>query len=148
MIGRLILTQGGLAQELLAAAATITGPNQAGQMAGYEALSLDWHEPVEQAKEKVRAALERLDQGEGVLILTDMYGGTPCNVALSFLATGKVEVLTGVNLPMVVRLTCPGLDGLDVTELGKWLQAKAQRSVCLASDVAQQKECGAKAEPS
>jgi mannose PTS system EIIA component len=117
-------------------------------MSGYEALSLDWHEPVEQAKDKVRAALARLDQGDGVLILTDMYGGTPCNVALSFLQTGKVEVLTGVNLPMVVRLTCPGLDGLDVTELGKWLQAKAQRSVCLASDVAQQKVCGSKVGPS
>jgi mannose PTS system EIIA component len=147
MIGRLILTQGGLAQELLAAAQTISGQNGA-TMTGYEALSLDWHEPVEQAKDKVRAALDRLDQGEGVLILTDMYGGTPCNVALSFLEIGKVEVLTGVNLPMVVRLTCPGLDGLDVTELGKWLQAKAQRSVCLASDVAQQKECGTKVGPS
>jgi len=147
MIGRLILTQGGLAQELLAAAQTISGQNGE-TMAGYEALSLDWHEPVEQAKDKVRAALGRLDQGEGVLILTDMYGGTPCNVALSFLQIGKVEVLTGVNLPMVVRLTCPGLEGLDVTELGKWLQAKAQRSVCLASDVAHQKECGTKVGPS
>ena len=56
-------------------------------------------------------------------------------------ATTPEEVLTGVNLPMVVRLTCPGLEGLGVAELGKWLQAKGQRSVCLASDVAQQR-CG------
>lgn len=140
MIGRLILTQGGLARELLSAAQTISG-----EMAGFEALSLDWHEPVEEAKEKVRAALTRLDQGEGVLILTDMYGGTPTNVALSFLEAGKVEVLTGVNLPMVVRLTCPGLEGLGVAELGRMLQTKGQRSVCLASDVAQQR-CGAGAQ--
>jgi PTS system mannose-specific IIA component len=136
MIGRLILTQGGLARELLSAAQTISG-----EMDGFEALSLDWHEPVEQAREKVQAAVQRLDQGQGVLILADMYGGTPCNVALSFLEVDKVEVLTGVNLPMVVRLTCPGLEELSLTELGRWLQAKGQRSVCLASDVAQQR-CG------
>jgi mannose PTS system EIIA component len=140
MIGKLILTHGGLARELLLAAHTISGP-----MPEFEALSLEWTDSVEQAKDKVRAALRRLDQGQGVLVLTDMYGGTPCNVALSFLEPGQVEVLAGVNLPMVVRLTCPGLEGLTLEELAKWLQAKAQRSVCRGSEVANQKECGAPA---
>lgn len=144
MIGKLILTQGGLARELLLAAQTISGP-----MSGFEALALDWTDTAEQAKDKVRASLSRLDQGEGVLVLTDMYGATPCNVALSFLAPGRVEVLAGVNLPMVVRLTCPGLEGLTLSALAKWLQAKAQSSVCLASDLVQQKVCGpAKVGPS
>jgi PTS system mannose-specific IIA component len=138
MIGKLILTQGGLARELLLAAQTISGP-----MPDFEALSLDWADTAEQAKAKVREALGRLDRGEGVLVLTDMYGATPCNVALGFLSSGQVEVLAGVNLPMVVRLTCPGLEGLTLSALAKWLQAKAQSSVCLASDLAQQKECGA-----
>src|SRR6185295_11375406 len=101
MIGKLILTHGGLARELLAAAQVISG-----RLAGIEALSLDWNDTFEEAKAKVRAALDRLDDGHGVLILTDMYGGTPSNVAVTFLQNDRVEVLTGVNLPMVLRLAC------------------------------------------
>jgi PTS system mannose-specific IIA component len=136
MIGKLILTHGGLARELLAAAQVISG-----RLAGFEALSLDWNDTVEEAKAKVRAAVARLDEGQGVLILTDMYGGTPTNVAVSFLQAGKVEVLTGVNLPMVLRLACqqqteePG----DLAETARWLQSKGQRSLCLGSDM---QKCG------
>ena len=101
MIGKLILTHGGLARELLAAANVISG-----RLTGFEALSLDWSDGFDEARAKVAAALERLDQGQGVLILTDMYGGTPCNIAMTFYQPGKVEVLTGVNLPMVLRLAC------------------------------------------
>src|ERR1700759_200546 len=77
MIGKLILTHGGLARELLAAAQVISG-----RLAGIEALSLDWNDTFDEARAKVRAALERLDEGQGVLILTDMYGSTPTNVAV------------------------------------------------------------------
>ncbi|HXO21765.1 MAG TPA: PTS sugar transporter subunit IIA [Thermoanaerobaculia bacterium] len=131
MIGKLILTQGGLARELLAAARTISG-----ELAGFEALSLDWSDGFEEAKSKVRSALDHLDQGQGVLVLTDMFGGTPTNVALTFQHPGKVEILTGVNLPMVLRLTCPGIEDTDVTLLARWLLAKGQRSVGLASEMA------------
>ena len=103
MIGKLVLTHGGLARELLAAAQVIAGSTE-----GFEALSLDWNDPFESARAKVAAAVARLDQGEGVLILTDMFGGTPCNVALTFQRPGTVEILTGVNLPMVLRLACQG----------------------------------------
>ena len=82
------------------------------------------------------AALERLDKGQGVLILTDMYGGTPCNISMTFYQAGKFEVLTGVNLPMVLRLACQaGAEEGNVSELAHWLQAKRQRSVCLAGDM-------------
>ena len=101
MIGKLVLTHGGLARELLAAANIISGHPD-----GFEALSLDWSDGFDEARAKVAAALERLDQGQGVLILTDMYGGTPCNIAMTFYQAGKFEVLTGVNLPMVLRLAC------------------------------------------
>jgi mannose PTS system EIIA component len=136
MIGKLILTHGGLARELLAAAQVISG-----RLSGFEALSLDWTEGVEEARTKVKLAIERLDQGQGVLILTDMYGGTPCNVALSFLQPGRVEILTGVNLPMVLRLACQADGQENVEDVAHWLQAKAQRSLCVASDMVPGKRC-------
>ena len=136
MIGKLILTHGGLARELLAAANVISG-----SLNGFEALSLDWSDGFEEARAKVKAAIDRLDQGQGVLILVDIFGGTPCNVAMTFLDPGRVEILTGVNLPIVVRLTCPGVEEQGLGSLGRWLQGKTQRSVCLASDMVQQREC-------
>ncbi|HEY3586265.1 MAG TPA: PTS sugar transporter subunit IIA [Myxococcaceae bacterium] len=136
MIGTLILTHGGAAGELLAAAQKIAGP-----LPEFEALGLDWNEPVEKLKTAVRAAVERLDHGQGVLILTDMFGSTPCNVASSFLAEGRVEILSGVNLPMVMRLACQPRQEGNLKELARWLQAKTQKSVCLASDLLSGKKC-------
>jgi len=133
MIGKLILTHGGLARELLAAATVISG-----RLDGFEDLSLDWGDGFDEARAKVAAAVERLDQGQGVLILTDMYGGTPCNIAMTFFEAGRVEVLTGVNLPMVLRLACQAETEIaDVAELARWLQAKGQKSVCRAGDLVQ-----------
>jgi len=138
MIGKLILTHGGLARELLAAAQVISG-----RLAGIEALSLDWNDTFDEARAKVRAALERLDEGQGVLILTDMYGGTPTNVAVTFLELGHVEVLTGVNLPMVLRLACQQTEEpLDLGQMAHWLQGKARGSLCLGSDMQPGKKCG------
>jgi PTS system mannose-specific IIA component len=137
MIGKLILTHGGLARELLAAANVISG-----QLSGFEALSLDWSDGFDEARSKVAAVLDRLDQGQGVLILTDMYGGTPCNIAMTFFRAGRVEVLTGVNLPMVLRLACQA-DGDEgtVSDLARRLQIKGQKSVCLAGDLVQNRAC-------
>lgn len=138
MIAKLILTHGGLARELLAAASVISG-----HLSGFEALSLDWSDGFDAARAKVAGALERLDQGQGVLILTDMYGGTPCNIAMTFFQAGKVEVLTGVNLPMVLRLACQaGPEEETVSDLARWLQDKGQRSVCLAGDLDKGRSCG------
>lgn len=136
MIGKLILTHGGLARELLSAAQVISG-----QLSGFEAVSLDWNDGLEEAKAQIAAAIERLDQGQGVLILTDMYGGTPCNVATAFQQPGKVEILTGVNLPMVLRLACQSVEDGNLSDVAHWLQAKAQRSLCLVSDMVQPPKC-------
>ena len=136
MIGKLILTHGGLARELLSAAQVISGP-----LSSFEAVSLDWNDGVDEAKAQVGAAIRRLDQGEGVLILTDMYGGTPCNVAMGFYKAGQVEILTGVNLPMVLRLACQSIQDGNLSETARWLQAKSQRSVCLVSDMVQPLKC-------
>lgn len=131
MIGKLILTHGGLARELLAAAQVISG-----RLSSFEALSLDWNDSFEEAKAKVRTAIDHLEEGQGVLILTDMYGGTPSNVAVTFLQPGRVEVLSGVNLPMVLRLACQqNEEPADLAEMARWLQTKGQRSHCLGSDM-------------
>jgi len=129
MIGTLILTHGGTAGELLAAARKI-----AGELEQFEALSLDWSDSPEAAEVKVRAAVGRLDSGEGVLILADTFGGTPCNLALACLQAGSVEVVAGVNLPMVMRMACRGNHrdaGLE--ETARWLQAKGRAAILIGS---------------
>jgi len=131
MIGTLILTHGGLARELLAAAREI-----AGELDQFEAVSLEWGDGPDEARVKLRAAIERVDSGDGVLILADTYGGTPCNVALSVLDPGRVEVVSGVNLPMVMRLACQGnRKQTDPAEAARWLQAKGRDSIRVGSEM-------------
>jgi PTS system mannose-specific IIA component len=120
-----------LAAELFAAAQKIS----AGRLAGCEALSLGWDESPESVKRRVEEAVARLDTGDGVLILTDIFGGTPTNVAMSCYLPGKVEVLTGLNLPMVVRLACQATEPGGVTEVARRLQEKARASICLGGDM-------------
>ena len=136
MIGTLILSHGNLADELLAAARTISG-----DLDGFAALSLDWSDGFDEAQTRIAQALESLDQGDGVVILTDMFGGTPCNVALTFMDPGKVEIVTGVNLPMVVRLACRGKREKPVHEVARWLREKGRAAICLASDVQAERCC-------
>ena len=135
MVSTLILTHGGLARELVEAAEMILG-----RQPRFEALSLSWTDTFEESAEKTRRALEELDADAGVLILTDMYGGTPYNVAASFHKTGEIEVVSGVNLPMVVRLGCPGVDEMEVTELARWIQGKARGAICRAGESRQENE--------
>ncbi len=130
MVGVLILTHGDLARELLASAHKI-----AGKLENFEALPLSWSDGIELAHEKVEAALERLDRQRGVLILTDIFGGTPSNVAMAFRDPGRVEVLSGVNLPMIVRLGCLKLDSMPVDEMATWIRDKGKTSIFCSSDL-------------
>lgn len=129
MVTTLIVTHGGLAEELLAAAETIVG-----SMDSFRIVALEWTDSFEEASRKTRAVLDELDSDQEVLILTDMYGGTPYNVAASLVDPGRVEVVTGVNLPMVVRLGCPDTKDKSVTELADWIQVKARKSICRAGN--------------
>src|ERR1700680_5015748 len=99
MIGGLIVTHGRLAIELLNAAETIVG-----EIHHFAAVSLCWHDDVDTVSGMIQKALERVSSPDGVLILTDMFGGTPTNIASTFLDDGKVEIVTGVNLPMLIKL--------------------------------------------
>lgn len=129
MVTTLIVTHGGMAQELLDAAQMIVG-----EMPRFVAVSLDWDDSVEEATAKTRRALETVNSADEVLILTDMYGGTPFNVAAGFFEPGRVEVVTGVNLPMVVRLGCPRSEEMTLRELADWIQEKSRASICRAGD--------------
>ena len=93
------MTHGHLAGELLAAAEMIVGP-----ISHIAAVSIGWHDDVDAARDEVQRAITRVSQGKGVLLLTDMFGGTPTNIASMFLEEGSVEVITGTNLPMVIKL--------------------------------------------
>ena len=123
----LIVTHGGLAEELLSAARTISG-----SLPGFRALTLDWNEGLEAARIRIAAAVDGLQDGSGVLILTDMYGSTPTNAALDVAQPGQVEVVSGVNLPMVVRLACSSSPELPVDEVARWLEIKGRRSISRA----------------
>ncbi|HWN11596.1 MAG TPA: PTS sugar transporter subunit IIA [Pyrinomonadaceae bacterium] len=98
-VAGVIVTHGHLAGELLAAAEMIIGP-----ISFITAVSIGWHDDVDAARDEVQRAITRVSQGAGVLLLTDMFGGTPTNIASMFLDEGNVEVVTGVNLPMVIKL--------------------------------------------
>jgi mannose PTS system EIIA component len=98
-VAGVIVTHGHLAGELLAAAEMIIGP-----ISYITAVSIGWHDDVDAARDEVQRAITRVSQGAGVLLLTDMFGGTPTNIASMFLDEGNVEVVTGVNLPMIIKL--------------------------------------------
>ena len=130
MIGALIVTHGRLANELLNAAQKIEA--KAGVM---EAVPLEWTDSVEESREKIRKALDRIGDAEGVIIFTDMFGGTPSNISLSFLEKGRVEIVTGVNLPMVVKLATMQHDAKDVSSLAHVICEKGSKAIRVASDL-------------
>ena len=126
IITTLIVTQGRLADELLAAARKIVGESR--QLA---ALSLDWEDGIDVTRAKLHDAVDSLTaNGGGLLILTDIFGGTPHNVALSLRQPGRVEVVSGVNLPMVVRLSCGAEREMTLEETAEWIGSRARASIC------------------
>ncbi len=129
MIHTVVLAQGGFGRALAAAAARITGHGEP-----LEVVELDWEATRSAIRQTLAGLVERYAD-EGLLILTDVPGGTPFNVASEFVAPGKVAVLAGVNVPMAVRLCCPGCDDKSVDELASWLESKGRASVCRAPGV-------------
>lgn len=128
MAGILVVTQGELAEELARAAQRIAGVANR-----IETVSLAWNESPIESQDKVAEALAQLENGRGaeggVLILTDLPGGTPFNIAKKFARPDKVEVVSGVNLSMLVRLCCPGGGERSLGNLAEWLQEKGRQSI-------------------
>jgi mannose PTS system EIIA component len=99
LIGGVIVTHGHLGSEFLAAAEMIVGP-----LPHVTQASIDWHDDVDVARHELERAIARVSQGRGVLLLTDMFGGAPMDIASMFLDDPGIEVVTGVNLPMILKL--------------------------------------------
>jgi PTS system mannose-specific IIA component len=130
LIGALIVTHGNLADELLNAARKIES-----SVGVIEAVPLEWTDTVDEAREKIRLALERVGADKGVIIFTDMFGGTPSNISLSFLEKDRVEIITGVNLPMIVKFAMLQQDGTDLTALAHTISERGSKSIRVASEL-------------
>ena len=129
MIGLVIATHARLGEELVAAASMIIGPSSR-----VRAVSIQPGDGVEEIRTKLGKAMAEVNtEGDGVIVMTDMFGGTPSNISLAFLDSGKVEVLTGVNLPMVLKFF-NAQDRLSLDELAALLKAYGQQGISQASD--------------
>jgi PTS system mannose-specific IIA component len=101
---------------------------------GFEAVSVEPKQSVDEMRAAIAEAIDRVDGGQGVLILTDMFGGTPSNIALSFLGERRVEVVTGVNLPMLIKLATLRKEQ-PLEELAAFIKGYGQRNISLASEL-------------
>jgi mannose PTS system EIIA component len=128
MIGALVVTHGHLGQELVAAAEMIVG-----EISHIKAVSIGWHDDVNDARKDIVGRIAEVESGGGVLILTDMFGGTPSNIALSFHDPGKVDVLTGVNLPMIIKIAGQK-EGDTLEALARIVRDLGRSSISMASD--------------
>ena len=129
MIGGLIVTHGRLAIELLNAAEMIVG-----EIHHIAAVSLGWHDDVDMATSMLEKALDRVKTPDGVLILTDMFGGTPTNIASTFLDNENVEIVTGVNLPMLIKLAQME-EGRDLKTAARLVKEQGQGNIYIASEL-------------
>ena len=130
----LIVSHGDLARELLASARAISGEHSSAGDAPIHALCVDWRAGRSQAARLIETRIRQLDQehGSGVLILTEMFGDTPCNSALRAAGVARAAVVTGVNLPMVLSLCC-GAPDLDLPDLADWIWSNGRKSIQLAA---------------
>jgi PTS system mannose-specific IIA component len=138
MIGVVVVTHGQLASELLNAAETIVG-----DLPRFAAVSIGWHEDTEDARAEIAQAIARVTQDRGVLILTDMFGGTPSNLAMTFLGD-NVEVITGVNLPMLIKLADLG-ERADLLTAAREMREQGRAAIWVASDLLRGEKTGEKA---
>src|SRR3954462_512478 len=128
MIGVVVVTHGQLETELVNAAETIVG-----DVPRFAAVSIGWHEDTEDARHEIAEAIDRVRQDSGVLILTDMFGGTPSNLAMTFLGE-RVEVITGVNLPMLIKLASLP-DQADLITAAREIREQGKAAIWVASDL-------------
>jgi PTS system mannose-specific IIA component len=128
MIGIVVVTHGQLATELVNAAETIVG-----ELPQFTAVSIGWHEDTEDARGEISQAIARVKQEDGVLILTDMFGGTPSNLAMTFLSD-HVEVITGVNLPMLIKLADLGRRA-NLLTAAREMREEGRAAIWVASDL-------------
>jgi PTS system mannose-specific IIA component len=128
MIGALVVTHGHLGQELVAAAEMIVG-----EISHIQAVSIGWHDDVNDARKDIEKRIAEVENGKGVLILTDMFGGTPSNIAFSLHEPGRIDVVTGVNLPMIIKIAGQK-EGDTLGLLARIVRDQGRSSIAMASD--------------
>lgn len=128
-IGVIVVTHGQLATELVNAAEMIVG-----DLPHFTAVSIGWHDDVELARQAIGEAIERVKGSVGTLILTDMFGGTPANLGVTFLEQGRVEIITGVNLPMLIKLA-RDTQTTDLTAVAREMRDHGRSAMWVASDL-------------
>jgi len=138
MIGVVIVTHSALADEFLMATQQIVGAVE-----GIEPISIDPSDPIEEVEARIKKGIKKVDMGRGVLILTDMFGGTPSNISLSFQQKGKVEIVTGINLPMLIKLSTLR-EEKTLDELASFIKAYGQKNIHLASEILDRNTAGEK----
>lgn len=129
MIGAVVVSHGAFATELVRAAGIIVG-----KIEGVVAVDISPDMSVEAIHDAVEGALRTVEDGDGVLLLTDMFGGTPSNLAISVMEPGRVEVIAGVNLPMLIKL-CTMRDEKPLEELASFVKQYGQRNISVASEI-------------
>ena len=128
-IGGVIISHGRVANELLAAAEIVVG-----NLTHIAAVSIGWHDDVEIAKEEISRSIKKVSNGKGVLLLTDMFGGTPTNIAAMFIKENEVEVVTGVNLPMVVKLASQNRE-MSLKEMAEAVEEQGKQAIYRAGNL-------------
>ena len=133
-IGVVIVTHYRLGEEFLQALRLIVP-----DAPEYQAVAIEPGQSADEMREQIDAALTRADQGDGVLVLTDMFGGTPSNISLSFLDDRRVEVVTGVNLPMLIKLATLR-EEKDLEELAVFVKDYGRRNISVAREILPEKD--------
>lgn len=136
MIGLIVAAHFNLAREMVAATELIVGKQKQ-----FAYVDIFPDEDVEVIKGRIVSAIKATSAGDGVIILTDMFGGTPSNISLSFLEEGKIEVVAGVNLPMLIKLTTYR-EGKSIEELAGFITQYGQKNIYLATDVLKARKKG------
>jgi PTS system mannose-specific IIA component len=129
MVGVVVVAHGRLAEEYLAVNEMIVG-----RLPQLSAVAMSPQDSGEAVRERLVAAIREVDGGDGVLVLTDMFGGTPCNLSLSLFDGKRVEVVSGVNLPMLIALSTHR-EGKGLGELAAFLKGYGQKNINLASEI-------------
>jgi mannose PTS system EIIA component len=128
-VGGVIVSHGRVANELVAAAETVVG-----EVSHITAVSIGWHDDVETAQNEIANAIKQVSRGNGVLLLTDMFGGTPTNISAMFYKEGEVEIVTGVNLPMVIKLASQTVE-LPLVEMADEVEKQGKAAIHQAGDL-------------
>ena len=129
MIGMILVTHGKLAEEFLVAMEHVVGKQK-----DVAAICIGPHDDMEQRRQDIGTAIKKVDSGDGVIILTDLFGGTPSNLAISLLDAGRIEVIAGVNLPMLIRLE-GARKSMNVAEAVSAAREAGQKYISVASEL-------------